>query len=76
MNSAWRAHAARLAARLPSLGSVQLPGTLQYFPIVGFDSERRNDAEHDQYPSDQASIPKESVDHELLLSSSGWRKLT
>jgi hypothetical protein len=37
-------------------------------PIVGFDYERRNHAEHDQDPTDQASIPKESVDHGPLLS--------
>jgi hypothetical protein len=40
---------------------------LQYFPIVSFNNERRNHTEHDQYPRDQTSILKESVDHEPLL---------
>ena len=36
---------------------------------MSFHGERRSDAEHDQDPHDQASVPKESVDHEPLLSS-------
>jgi hypothetical protein len=38
---------------------------------VGFDYERRHHAEYDQAPRGQAGIPKESVDHEPLLSSPG-----
>src|SRR4029077_1431579 len=58
-----------------ALASIQTLAAVQYFPIVGFNNERRNHTEHDQYPRDQTSIPEESVDHEPLLSSPGWVSL-
>jgi hypothetical protein len=39
---------------------------------MGFDYERRYRAKHNQYPHNQASIPKESVNHEPLLRSPDW----
>jgi len=54
------------------LALLRLLAVPQDWPIVGFDYERRHHAEHDQDPSDQTSIPKESVDHEPLLNPPGW----
>jgi len=45
---------------------------LDDWPIVSFDYDRWHHAEHDQDPSHQASIPKQSVDHEPLLNPLGW----
>jgi len=68
-------HGERMPHDWRALASIQTLAAVQYFPIVGFNNERRNHTEHDQYPRDQTSIPEESVDHEPLLSSPGWISL-
>jgi hypothetical protein len=53
--------------------SIQTLDTIHYFPIVGFYNERRNHTKHDQYPSDQTSIPKESIALRFVCAACGKR---